>query len=201
MKVPSAVNTTLFATALAATLLGAAGIALAAPAKYNIDSAHTYPSFEADHMGGLSTWRGKLNSTSGTVTYDKEAQSGTIDAKIDMPSIDFGNDKLNAHAKSAEMFDVEKFPTATYTGKLAGFKNGGPTEVDGTLQLHGVTKPVKLTIHHFLCKPHPMSKKEVCGADASAKINREDFGVSYGKAYGFNMDVKLEIQIEANRAD
>lgn len=201
MKVLSAVKTTLFATTCATTLLGAAGIALAAPVKYNVDPNHTYPSFEADHMGGLSTWRGKLNSTSGTVTYDKEAQSGTIDVKIDMTSIDFGHDKMNAHAKSAEIFDAGKFPTATYTGKLAGFKNGGPTQVDGTLTLHGVTKPVKLTINHFLCKPNPMSKKEVCGADASAKINREDFGVSFGKQYGFNMDVKLQIQIEAVRAD
>lgn len=199
MKVMSAVKTSLLATTLAT--LGVAGIALAAPAKFNIDPAHTHPSFEADHMGGLSTWRGKFNSTSGTVTFDKETGSGTLDVKIDVASIDFGNDKLNAHAKSAEMFDVEKFPTATYTGKLAGFSNGAPTEVDGTLQLHGVTRPVKLAINRFLCKPNPMNKKEVCGADASAKINREDFGVSYGKAYGFNMDVKLQIQVEAVRAD
>lgn len=201
MKVMSAVKTKLFATSLATALLGAAGFAAAAPAKYNIDPAHTHPSFEADHMGGLSIWRGKLNSTSGTVTYDKDAHSGTVDVKVDMASIDFGNEKLNTHAKSAEIFDADKFPTATYTGKLAGFKNGAPTEIDGTLELHGVTKPVKLTINQFLCKPNPMSKKEVCGADASAKINREDFGVSYGKAFGFNMDVKLLIQIEAVRAD
>jgi polyisoprenoid-binding protein YceI len=201
MKVMSAVKTILFATTLATTLLGAAGLALAAPAKYDIDPTHTYPSFEADHMGGLSVWRGKLNSTSGSVTYDKDAKSGAIEVKIDVASIDFGNDKLNTHAKSAEMFDVEEFPTATYTGKLAGFKSDGPTEVDGTLQLHGVTKPVKLTINRFVCKPNPMTKKEVCGADASATLNREDFGVSYGKAYGFNMDVKLQIQIEAIRAD
>lgn len=201
MKALFAVKTSLLATVLATTLLGAAGMALAAPVTYNIDPDHTHPSFEADHMGGLSTWRGKLNSTTGTVTYDKAASSGTVNVTIDMASIDFGNDKLNEHAKGADMFNVEKFPTATYTGKLAGFKNGAPTEVDGTLQLHGVTKPVKLKINHFLCKPNPMSKKEVCGADASAQINRDDFGVDYGKAYGFKMDVKLQIQVEAIRAD
>jgi polyisoprenoid-binding protein YceI len=99
------------------------------------------------------------------------------------------------------MFDVAKFPVATYTGKLTGFKNGAPTEVDGTLNLHGVSKPVKLKIDKFLCKPNPMSKKEVCGADATGTINREDFGVSYGKAYGFNMDTALEIQVEAGKAE
>ncbi len=67
---------------------------------------------------------------------------------------------MNTTPSSNEIFDVEKFPTATYTGKLAGFKNGAPTEVDGSLTLHGVTKPVKLKINSFLCKPNPMTKKE-----------------------------------------
>ncbi|HEY5808537.1 MAG TPA: YceI family protein [Povalibacter sp.] len=177
------------------------GMVLAAPVTYQIDPKHTYPSFEADHMGGLSTWRGKLNSTSGTIVYDNDAQKGTVEVKIDMASIDFGNDKLNEHARTAELFDVQKFPTATYSGKLATFRNGTPTEVEGTLELHGVTKPVKLKINSFLCKPNPMSKKEICGADASASINREEFGVNFGKGLGFKQDVKLLIQVEAIRAD
>lgn len=176
-------------------------MASAAPVKYNIDPNHTFPSFTADHMGGLSNWRGKINSTSGTITLDTAAQTGTVDVTMQVNEIDFGHEKMNAHAKSAEIFDAEKFPTATYTGKLVGFKNGAPTEVDGSLTLHGVTKPVKLKINSFLCKPHPMLKKEVCGADANAKINREEFGVSYGKAYGFKQDVELQIQIEAVKAD
>lgn len=185
---------------ICAALLGA-GAAIAAPATYNIDPTHTYPSFEADHMGGLSTWRGKLNTTSGKVTYDQEGQAGTVDITIDVASIDFGNDRLNEHAKSPDIFDVAKFPTATYKGKLAGFENGAPTEVDGTLELHGVSKPVKLKINSFLCKPNPMNKKETCGADASATISRDDFGVDYGKAYGFKQEVKLQIQVEAVKAD
>ncbi len=191
----------MFATLAIVAAALTAGASLAAPVKYNIDPNHTYPSFTADHMGGLSNWRGKINTTSGAITLDTAAQSGQVDVKMTMDSIDFGHDKMNVHAKSAEIFDVEKFPTATYVGKLTGFKNGAPTEVDGTLTLHGVSKPVKLKVNSFLCKPHPMMKKEVCGADASAKINREDFGVSYGKPYGFKQDVELQIQIEAIKAD
>lgn len=179
----------------------AAGAVSAAPAKYNIDPNHTYPSFTADHMGGLSNWRGKINSSSGTITLDTAAQTGTVDVKMDMKTIDFGHEKMNAHARSNEIFDVEKFPTATYTGKLVSFKNGAPTEVDGSLTLHGVTKPVKLKIGSFLCKPNPMNKKETCGADAAGKINRDEFGVSYGKAYGFKQEVELQIQVEAVKAD
>lgn len=187
-----------FAVTAAAACVLAAATALAAPAKYTIDSDHTFPSFKADHLGGLSNWRGKFNKTSGSVVLDKEAQTGSIEVKIDTASIDFGHDKLNEHAKSPDMFDVAKFPTATYTGKLVKFKNGAPTEAEGTLTLHGVTKPVTLKINSFVCKPHPIKKKEVCGADATATINREEFGVGYGKAYGFKMDTELQIQVEAN---
>jgi len=188
--------------ALPATVLALlAGTAMAAPVTYKIDPAHTYPSFEADHMGGLSVWRGKFDSSQGTVVLDKEKSTGTVDITVDTTSIDFGHAKLNEHAKSAEMFDVAKFPTATFKGTLAGFKDGAPTEVKGELTLHGVTKPVTLKIDKFLCKPSPMTKKEVCGADATAVINRGDFGVSYGDKYGFNMETKLAIQVEANRQD
>lgn len=181
---------------LIAACAGTSALAVAAPIKYNIDSSHTYPSFEADHLGGLSTWRGKFNNTKGTITLDKEAKSGEIQVTIDMASVDFGFEKMNEHAKSPDMFDVPKFPTATYTGKLVEFKDGAPTAAEGTLTLHGVSKPVKLTINRFLCKQHPMSKKDVCGADATAKLDREEFGITYGKQIGFNMDVALRIQVE-----
>jgi polyisoprenoid-binding protein YceI len=62
--------------------------------------------------------------------------------------------------------------------------------------MHGVTKPVTLTINKFKCGPH-RSGREVCGADATATINREDFGVSFGKNFGFDMNVVLRIQVEA----
>jgi polyisoprenoid-binding protein YceI len=176
------------------------GSAIAVPVTYTVDPNHTYPSFEADHFGGLSVWRGKFDKSAGTIVVDKDKGSGTVDITIDATSIDFGLAKLNEHAKSAEMFDVAKFPTATYKGTLANFKDGAPTEVDGQFTLHGVTKPVKLTINQFKCAVNPMSKKEVCGADASATINRSDFGVSYGDKFGFKQEVKLQIQVEGIRA-
>jgi polyisoprenoid-binding protein YceI len=176
------------------------GAAVAAPVTYNVDPNHTYPSFEADHFGGLSIWRGKFDKSSGTITLDKDKASGTVDITIDASSIDFGHAKLNEHAKSAEIFDVEKFPTATYKGTLAKFKDGAPTEVEGQFTLHGVTKPLTLKINQFKCMVSPMTKKEVCGADASATLNRSDFGVNFGDKYGFKQEVKLQIQVEAGRA-
>lgn len=175
--------------------------ALAAPSTYNIEPSHTYPSFEADHMGGVSVWRGKFNKTSGTVTVDKAAKTGTVDITVDIDSVDYGFDLMNTKAKSEELFDVAKFPTATYKGKLAGFKNGAPTKVLGDLTLHGVTKPVELKVLSFKCIPHPMLKRELCGADALATFKRDEFGMDAGKNWGFKMDVTLRIQVEAIAAE
>jgi polyisoprenoid-binding protein YceI len=186
------------ALALAALLsLASAGIAHAAEVKYQLDPDHTYPSFEADHMGGLSVWRGKFNHSSGTVTLDKAAGTGTVKVVVDMKSADFGQDALNKIAQGKDLFESDKYPTATYTGKLAGFVKGAPTEVVGNLTLHGATHPLTLKIDSFKCMPHPMLKREVCGADALATFKRDAFGMAAGKDYGFSMDVTLRIQVEA----
>ena len=189
------------AAALAAISTLIAAGAIAAPVTYAIDPTHTYPSFEADHLGGLSVWRGKFTATSGKIVFDRAAKTGSVDISVGMASVDFGMAKLNEHAKSAEIFDAAKFPAATFTGKLAKFNGDTPTEVQGTFTLHGVSKPLTLEIVQFVCKPHPMLKKEVCGADARATLNRADYGVDYGAKYGFKMDVKLQIQVEGVRAD
>jgi polyisoprenoid-binding protein YceI len=175
--------------------------ALGAPAIYNIDPDHTHPSFEVDHFAGLSNWRGSFKKTSGSVELDVAARSGTVDIVVDTASIDFAHDKLNEHASSPEMLDVVKFPTAEYKGKFVDFANGAPKTISGNLTLHGVTKPVTLTINSFKCIDHPMLKKQVCGADASGSFNRADFGVNYAQQYGFNQNVLLRIQVEAVKAD
>jgi polyisoprenoid-binding protein YceI len=183
---------------LAASVLATA---FAAPVVYEVDADHTYPSFEADHSGGLSKWRGKFNTTNGRIVLDREAKTGSVDITVDTASIDFGLDRMNTRARAADLFDVEKYPTASYHGTLVKFRRGAPTEARGTLTLHGVTKPVNLTIRSFLCKQDPMKGRERCGADASAEINRGEFGIRWGETLGYNLAVKLEIQVEALRAE
>ena len=186
---------------LALILAFVSASALGAPTAYNIDPDHTHPSFEVDHFGGLSTWRGTFKKTSGTVELDAVAKSGTVDVLIDTASIDLAHDKLNEHVSSPEMLDVAKFPTAEYKGKFVTFADGAPKTINGTLTLHGVTKPVTLTINSFKCMENPMIKKHVCGADASGSFNRADFGVNYAQQYGFNQNVLLRIQVEAIKAN
>jgi polyisoprenoid-binding protein YceI len=175
--------------------------ASAASTTYTVDPDHTHPSFEVDHFGGLSTWRGTFKKTSGTVTLDTEAKTGTVNVIIDTATIDFAHDKLNEHVSGPEMLDVAKYPSAEYKGKFVEFANGAPRTISGELTLHGVTKPVTLTINSFKCFEHPMLKKQVCGADASGSFNRAEFGVNYGQQYGFKQDVLLRIQVEGVRAN
>ena len=175
--------------------------ATAASTTYNVDPDHTHPSFEVDHFGGLSTWRGTFKKSTGTVTLDTEAKTGTVDVLIDTATVDFAHDKLNEHVSSAEVLDVAKYPTAEFKGKFVEFANGAPKSVTGVLTLHGITKPVTLTINSFKCIEHPMLKKQVCGADASGSFNRADFGVNYGQQYGFKQDVLLRIQVEGVKAN
>ncbi|BDU17417.1 YceI family protein [Lysobacter auxotrophicus] len=183
---------------LAAALSFCAATAVAAPAVYEIDPAHTFPSFEADHMG-ISVWRGKFNRSSGQITLDRQAQTGSVNVVIDTTSIDYGLDEMNEHARNDTLLDTAKFPQATYKGTLADFRDGAPTRVKGELTLHGVTRPVDLTIRRFKCIPHPLNKRELCGADAYGDFQRDAFGIDAGKDYGFDMTVSLRIQVEATR--
>lgn len=188
-------TTKIILAALAATL---SGPIFSKGVPYDIDPKHTFPSFEADHMG-MDLWRGKLNKSSGKMLLDKSDGTGSVEITIDLTSIDFGLDELHTWAVGPKFFDVEQFgSTARYQGKLSGFTAGGSPKVTGTLTLHGVTKPLDLKVNFFKCQPHPLTHRDWCGADAFATFNRENFGLTEGKAWGFDMTVTLRIQVEAN---
>ncbi|SDQ89557.1 Polyisoprenoid-binding protein YceI [Paraburkholderia tuberum] len=163
---------------------------------YLLDPMHTFPSFEADHFGGLSIWRGKFTKTTGTVTLDRAAKTGTVDVTVDPASVQTGNPKLDDHLRAAEFFDVEKYPTVTYKGTEIKFDGDKPVEVIGTLTIRGITKPVNLKIDSFKCMQHPVLKREVCGVEASTEFNRADYGMDFGAKYGFSMQTRLHIQSE-----
>jgi len=194
-------KTTRFLPAVVGAACGVLTVAaLAAPVTYNIDPQHTFPAFRADHAG-RSTFTGRINETSGTIVLDKEAGTGEVNITMNMETLDFGIPGLESHLKTeATAFDTAKYPTATYTGKLVDFNDGKPGAVDGTLNWRGVSKPVRLTIEKFVCAPSGRGGGEVCGADAVGEFSRADFGANFGQQMGFDMNVKLIIQIEAQQA-
>ncbi len=189
-------NSTWLSKAVGMTVVAIAAQLGHAADTYQLDPNHTFPSFEADHMGGLSTWRGKFTKTTGTVTIDRAARTGSADVTIDPASVQTGNARLDQHLIGDEFFDVAKYPTATYKGTRMVFDGDTPRRIIGKFTLHGVTRPLTLEIESFKCMQHPVLKREVCGVEAEGAFNRDDFGIDMGKKYGFKMKTTLHIQAE-----
>ena len=173
-----------------------AGTAAAAPEHYEVDPAHTYPNIEFSHMG-ISVWRGKFNRTRGSIVLDRAARSGAVDVVIDAASINFGLDAMDEKARSEDFFEVARYPTAAYRGRVH-FEGDQPRYVDGEVTIHGVTRPLRLDVRLFGCMPHPMLKREVCGADAEGELNWSEYGMAMSKwGAGEAGKVRLRIQVEA----
>jgi polyisoprenoid-binding protein YceI len=195
----SFIASAMLATGIAAAI--ATIPASAATSTYNLDPTHTFPSFEADHFGGVSIWRGKFTKSSGTVTIDPVAKTGTVDVTVDASSVLTGNPALDKEVAGSEFMDSAKYPTAIFKGTSMRFKGNQPVAVVGTFTMHGVTKPMTLTIKSFKCFQHPMLKREVCGAEATANFDRSDYGLDWGRNYGFRMNTVLDIQTEGIKSE
>lgn len=183
-------------TAIAALTAGLfASAAFAAPETYVIDGNHTFPRFEYSHLG-YSTQLSRFDKTSGKITLDRAAKTGSVDVVIDMKSVNTGSALFNGHIQGEDFLHTEKFPTATFKSTAVRFDGDKPVALDGNLTVKGITKPVTLTVTSFHCMPHPMMKKDACGANATTKIKRTDFNM--GK-YAPNVgdELTLTIAVEA----
>ncbi|KAB2966969.1 YceI family protein [Zoogloea sp.] len=182
----------LAALAIAATLSTAA---FAAPETYTIEGTHTFPRFEYSHFG-YSTQLSRFDKTTGTITLDKAAKTGSVDVTIDTTSVNTGYPLFNQHIQGEDFFDTATYPTITYKSTKVNFDGDKPTSIEGNLTVKGVTKPVTLTVTSFHCMPHPMLKKDACGANATATIKRSEFNAGKYAPY-VGDDVKLTIAVEA----
>jgi polyisoprenoid-binding protein YceI len=129
---------------------------------------------------------------------DRKAKKASVDISIDAASIDTGLDKLEQHLRAEDFFDVAKHPTIVFKSTSARFKGDKLASLAGDLSMHGVTKPVKLTVTAFHCGMNPMVKKEACGAEATAVIKRSDFGINYALP-AVGDEVTLHIQVEGHK--
>lgn len=181
-------------------LLLAAACALpaaAAPELYTVDPAHTYPSFEVNHLG-FSTSRGMFTGTTGRIMLDRANRTGSIDITIDTRSVFTGDERRDRHLRADDFFNVEMFPEMTFRATRVVFRGDTPVAAEGELTLLGVTRPVTLAIDSFNCGTNPINRKPMCGADASATLRRSEFGMdAYVPAVGD--EVKIRIGIEAFR--
>lgn len=178
--------------------IAAAGLSLSAfatPEVYVIDGSHTFPRFEYSHMG-FSTQQSRFNNTTGKITLDRAAKTGSVEVLIDTKSVDTGSNLFNGHIQGEDFLDTAKFPVATYKSTKFNFNGDKLATVEGNLTLKGMTKPVTLTVTSFNCAPHPMLKKDACGANATAQIKRSEFNA--GKyAPAVSDEVTLTFAIES----
>lgn len=169
--------------------------AYAAPETYMIEPSHSMPRFEYSHFG-YSLQLSRFDKISGTITLDRARKTGSIDVTIDAKSVNTGSPLFNEHIQAADFLDTEMFPTITYKSTKLQFDGDKVVAVEGMLTIKDISKPVTLTVNSFLCMPHPMMKKDACGATATAKVKRSDF--SMGK-YAPNVgdEVTLTIPVES----
>jgi polyisoprenoid-binding protein YceI len=182
----------LVAMMIAATLSSAA---YAAPETYAIDPAHSMPRFEYSHFG-YSLQLSRFDTVSGKITIDRAAKSGSVDVTIDAKSVNTGSTLFNGHIQGEDFFDTAKYPTITFKSSKVKFDGDKVASVDGDLTVKGITKPVTLTVNSFLCMPHPMMKKDACGATATTKVKRSDFNMGKYAPY-VGDEVTLTIPVES----
>lgn len=180
-------------TLIAAALLSAGA---AQAANYTVDPTHTFATFEISHFGA-SVNRARFDKKEGTIEFDRAAKTGKVDISLDMTSVNSGTAAFDKHLQSADIFNAAQFPKARFVSDKFVFDGDKVAEVQGQLTLLGKTQPVSFKANQFNCYESPMLKREVCGGDFEATIDRAAFGVNYGIDWGFPKNVRIVLQVEA----
>ncbi len=180
-----------------AGLLGAAVSVQAAPVTYKLDPGHTMVLFSWNHFG-YSNPTADFGLGEGTVVFDEQhpAQS-SVEVTLPLAGLDTHVPALDKHLKEADFFDAGKYPTVTFKSTKVQPLGGHKFKVTGDLTVHGVTKPVVLAATLNKVGPHPMTKAQAIGFDATASIKRSDFGIG---AYVPNVSDEISIRITTEGA-
>jgi polyisoprenoid-binding protein YceI len=150
----------------------------------------------------VSTIWGRFEKMNGTFTIDRTAKKGAVELTIETATVTTGDTDKGSrprtrddHLRTADFFNVAEFPRMTYKSTNVKFSGDAPSEIEGQLTLLGVTKPVNIKIDRWTCKDNPMSKKPMCGGDASGSFKRTDFGMKYGVP-AIGDEIRLKINFE-----
>jgi polyisoprenoid-binding protein YceI len=168
------------------------------PGTWVLDPVHSDVSFSVRHLM-VSKVRGRFSRVEGAIHVAGDPFASSVEASIDLTSIDTNNADRDAHIRSADFFDVERYPTMTYTS--TGVRRAGDAfVVEGDLSLHGVTRPVALTLEANGVQDSPFGDTRA-GFSATAQISRRDFGIDFdapldggGVVVGDKIQIALEIE-------
>ena len=183
-----------------ALALALPALALAAPAAYKVDADHSGVNFTIRHF--VSNVPGLFKDYEGTIVYDKDNPAGSkVEFTVQATSIDTGNADRDKHLRSADFFDVEKFPTLSFTSTQVKAVDKDTLEVTGDLTMHGVTKKVTIPVDFLGTAKTPNGEK--AGFETSFTLNRKDYGIIWNRVMDagpvLGEDVKVTISVEADR--
>ncbi len=172
-----------------------------ATSTWNIDAAHSVAEFKVKHMM-ISNVKGQFTAVSGTLTLDEaEIANSKIEASIEAASINTRESQRDAHLKSADFFDVEKFPTLSFTSNRIVRKSSDELTVEGDLTIHGVTRKVQFTVEGPTEPGKDPWGNTRIGISATTKINRKDYGLIWNAALetggilvGDEVTITLDVQ-------
>lgn len=183
------------ASTLTALAVLAGAPAFAAPETYVLDSRHSFPVFQVNHLGLSLQW-GRFKKATGRITIDREARTGTIELSIDAATIDMGLDKWDEVMRGEDYFNVTQFPTLAFRSGRVLFDGDKVSGAEGEFTMLGITRPVTVALSGFNCITHPINKKNVCGGMATATIRRSEYGMTKGIP-GTADEVRLNMAVEA----
>ncbi|HVO09560.1 MAG TPA: YceI family protein [Vicinamibacteria bacterium] len=189
---------------LASVLMAFAASPTLAADAYTFDRAHTTVGFQVRHL--LTNVTGRFKDFDGTIQVDRaNPAASTVDFTVQTASIDTGEPKRDEHLRSADFFDVATHPKLTFKSTSVKPVGKDTYQVAGDLTMHGVTKPVTLTVTYLGSSKDPFSGNEKLGFDVAGALNRQDFGIKWNKALDsggvlVGDEVKVQIAVEANRA-
>ena len=200
-------RTSLAALAILAAL-STASITVAAPVKYSVDKAHTELGFGVRHF--FSTVNGRFGDFTGTIVFDEaDPAKISVEGTAVTASITTDNAKRDAHLKTPDFFDAEKFPTLTFKSTKVTAAGKNKYKVAGDLTMRGVTKPVVFDGEFLGSGALAMGGQSVgvkAGFSATTVVNRKDFGINWNKSLDnggmvLGDEVTLTLHIEANQAN
>jgi len=185
---------------LAVLLSLAPALALAAPSNWNIDASHSQVGFAVKHLV-ISNVRGEFGAYQGKLVLDEsDVTKSTVEATIDVSSISTKVADRDAHLKSADFFDVAKYPSITFKSTKVAKAGKDELKVTGDLTLHGVTKPVVLDVSTSP-EVKGMFGETRRGFAATTTIDRKDYGLTWNKlveagpAVGDQVRIVLDLEL------
>ena len=172
---------------------------LPAPGRWQIDPGHTELAFIGRHFM-LTKVRGRFTGVSGVIEVAEQPGDTTVDVTIDMTSVESGNEARDEHLRSADFFDVEHYPAATFSARASGWQ-GTAGVLAGELTLRGVTRPVSLEAEYLGYTADPWGGHRIVFT-AAGIVNREDWGLTWnlpldGGGLVVSKEIRIEVEFEA----